>query len=124
MLLSAAFIGSVVFVLIQRFFRYGTCYDVQTPEEELTCDDYSATIATGERLILIVALASAAVMALLGVVDGARRRLVAPGSSWPVLLLMGGSPPGLLGYLVGWLAGWGVRGRYRPPVTAAGEREG
>ncbi|GAA2465663.1 hypothetical protein Ahu01nite_006540 [Winogradskya humida] len=125
MVLSAAGIGSVLFVLVQRFFRYGTCYDVQTPEEEITCDAYSATIATGERIVVLIALASAAVMALLGVADGARRRVVAPGSSsWPVLLLMGGSPAGLLGYLTGWLAGWAGRGRSRQPITATGERHG
>jgi hypothetical protein len=114
-LLLVVSIGSWLALVIALGLEGNVCFDVKRlPDTQRLCDVEHRRVADAWRLVIIVAVVSAALMLLVGVFEGVQRLRFASGTRHPLRVLAFVSPAGFLGYALGH-----VLGRLLPPLGAA-----
>jgi hypothetical protein len=105
-LLLLVSLGSWLYLVILLGIEGSTCFDVKRlPETQALCDREHLRVAEAWRLVVLVAAISAAVMVLIGVLEGLERRRFAYGRRQPLRILFLVNPAGAIGYLIGRIVG-------------------
>jgi hypothetical protein len=112
-LLLVVSIGSWLYLVVALGIEGGSCFDVQRdPQTQPRCDRAHVRVAQAWQIIILVAAASAVLMALIGLLEGLQRRRFASGARQPLRVLVAVNPAAMLGYLLGHVAG-----KLLPPLT-------
>lgn len=105
-LLLVLSIGSWLYLVIALGIEGGICFDVQRdPQTQPRCDRAHVRVAQAWRIVTLVAVGSAVLMTLIGLLEGLQRRRFASGARQPLRVLVAVNPAGMLGYLLGHVAG-------------------
>jgi hypothetical protein len=105
-LLLIVSLGSWLYLVIALGIEGSTCFEVKRlPETQPACDQDHLRVAEAWRMVILVVAISAAVMMLIGVLEGLDRRRFAHGRRQPLRILILVNPAGMVGYLVGRIVG-------------------
>ena len=105
-LLLLASLGSWMYLIVSLGVEGNTCFDVlRDPGKQQSCDTWHQRVGDAQRIIVLVAVASAALMLLIGLLGGWQRRQFASGPRQPLRVLAFVNPAGMIGYLAGHLIG-------------------
>lgn len=119
-LLLLASLGSWMYLIVSLGVEGNTCFDVlRDPGKQRSCDQWHQRVGDAWGLIVLVAVASAALMLLIGLHGGWQRRQFASGPRQPLRVLAFVNPAGMIGYLAGHLIGRLLPVDSLPPVPLA-----
>jgi hypothetical protein len=119
-LLVVASLGSWLSLVLAKGLANSACYELKPDAAaDLLCHKQQRHITDAWHLIILVAVVSAVIMLLIGLLEGWQRRRYASGRRQPLRILPLSNPAGMVGYLVGRLLGWLLSlavGRKTPPA--------
>jgi hypothetical protein len=105
-LLLLTSLGSWMYLILSLGVEGNTCFDVlRDPGKQRSCDQWHQRVGDARRIVVLVAVASAVLMLLIGLLGGWRRRRFASGPRQPLRVLSFVNPAGMIGYLAGHLIG-------------------
>jgi hypothetical protein len=109
--LLLASLGSWLYLVILVGIENSVCFDVKLdPNRQPRCDAEHLRVAEAWRLVILIIALSAAIMVLIGVLEGLERRRFAYGRRQPLRVLFLVNPGGAVGYVLG-----RIIGRLLPP---------